>query len=108
MHDQANRGGEGIAGVLVSLSWLPFAEVIREAIGGKKEYAKLDDADAIDNAKLFVCSDASGKMQVEEIGEDFTQGDLIPEDVMILDGGAIVYVWLGKKANANERKDGPE
>ncbi|CBY08383.1 unnamed protein product [Oikopleura dioica] len=79
-----------------------------DAIGGKKEYAKLDDADAIDNAKLFVCSDASGKMQVEEIGEDFTQGDLIPEDVMILDGGAIVYVWLGKKANANERKDGPE
>ena len=49
-----------------------------------------------------------GKMTVEEIGEDFTQDDLISDDCMILDGGDEVYVWIGKGANAEERKHAPE
>ena len=49
-----------------------------------------------------------GKMTVEEIGEDFTQDDLISDDVMILDGGNNIYVWIGKGSNADERKHAPE
>ena len=49
-----------------------------------------------------------GKMIVEEIGEDFTQDDLISDDVMILDGGNLLYVWIGNGANAEERKHAPE
>ena len=32
----------------------------RNAIGGEKEYAKIVDTDAMENAKLFVCSNATG------------------------------------------------
>jgi len=62
----------------------------------------------MENAKLFVCSNATGKMIVEEIGEDFNQDDLISDDVMILDGGNLLYVWIGNGANAEERKHAPE
>ena len=34
---------------------------LRSAIGGKKEYAKIEDETAMVDAKLFVCSNASGK-----------------------------------------------
>ena len=47
-------------------------------------------------------------MTVEEIGEDFTQDDLISDDVMILDGGEHLYVWIGTGANDDERKHAPE
>jgi len=43
---------------------LPDANIIslfRSAIGGKKEYAKIEDEAAMVDAKLFVCSNASGK-----------------------------------------------
>ena len=47
-------------------------------------------------------------MSVEEIGEDFTQSDLVSDDVMILDGGRTIYVWIGSGSNADEKRDGPE
>ena len=34
----------------------------RVAIGGEKEYAKIVDSDAMENAKLFVCSNATGEL----------------------------------------------
>ena len=45
---------------------------------------------------------------MEEVGEDFTQSDLVSDDVMILDGGKIIYVWIGSGSNDDEKKDGPE
>ena len=45
-------------------SLIPGANIIslfRSAIGGKKEYAKIEDEAAMVDAKLFVCSNASGK-----------------------------------------------
>ena len=40
---------------------------------------------------------------VEEI-LDFTQADLVTEDVMLLDVGNAIFVWLGKDSNENEKK----
>ena len=45
----------------------------------------------------------AGYFRVEEVF-DFDQEDLIEDDVMILDTYAEVYVWIGKGANAEEKK----
>uniref|UniRef100_A0A914VTA8 Gelsolin-like domain-containing protein n=1 Tax=Plectus sambesii TaxID=2011161 RepID=A0A914VTA8_9BILA len=52
--------------------------------------------------KLYQCSDESGKLIIEEIS-NYTQEDLDGDDVMILDAGAIVYVWVGISANKGEK-----
>ena len=36
---------------------------------------------------------------------NFSQIDLVPEDVMILDVGETLFVWLGAESNAKERSD---
>ncbi|VDM43969.1 unnamed protein product [Toxocara canis] len=54
-------------------------------------------------AKLFQCSDESGKLCVEEIAR-FSQKDLDGDDVMILDNFDNVYVWIGAGANDNEKR----
>jgi hypothetical protein len=41
---------------------------------------------------------------VEEI-LNFSQADLVPEDVMILDVGETLFVWLGGESNPRERSD---
>lgn len=77
-----------------------------EAIGGKGDYQKafnLPNSPLL-SPRLFQCSDQSGKFRVEEI-ETFTQEDLDEDDIMVLDTGAEVYVWVGKGANEVERKN---
>lgn len=53
-------------------------------------------------ARLFECSDESGKLVVTEI-ENFAQKDLDGDDVMMLDVSSTIYVWIGHKASDNEK-----
>uniref|UniRef100_A0A8B9LLK1 Scinderin n=1 Tax=Astyanax mexicanus TaxID=7994 RepID=A0A8B9LLK1_ASTMX len=59
----------------------------------------------------FVCqvSDASGKMQVSLVSEEnpFSQTHLLSDECFILDHGKskMIYVWKGRNANPNERKE---
>ena len=58
--------------------------------------------------RLFHCRmtmPGSGKMRAVEINS-FEQADLVPDDVMILDSGAEIYVWVGKDADEEEKHAG--
>lgn len=44
---------------------------------------------------------------VEEIW-DFTQMDLVIDDVMLLDVGNAIYIWLGNESNEIEKKSAAE
>jgi len=76
------------------------------ALGGKASYANSKAAieDATRDPRLFQCSNARGYFYVEEIF-DFDQEDLIEEDVMLLDTYYEIYVWIGKGAKPEEKKD---
>ncbi|CAG0902194.1 unnamed protein product [Darwinula stevensoni] len=78
------------------------------ALGGKGEY-KTDvgiPEKPLLGPRLFHCIlPESGKLRVEEV-EDFGQQDLETDDVMVLDTGAEVYVWVGEGASPEERQNG--
>ncbi|XP_055967595.1 villin-1 [Sorex fumeus] len=59
------------------------------------------------NLKLYHVSDAEGKLVVREVAtRPLTQDLLKHEDCYILDqGGLKIFVWKGKKANNQERKE---
>lgn len=76
-----------------------------KAIGGQEEYAhdkRLADSSNTMPARLFQCSNASGVFKGEEI-MNFTQSDLIPEDVMMLDAHDTIFLWIGNGSNKKER-----
>jgi len=76
-------------------------------IGGKETYAtteRLKEEAMSYPPRLFQCSNASGRFAVEEI-PDFDQEDLCEDDVMLLDTYDDVFVWIGKGANAIEKKE---
>uniref|UniRef100_A0A672NJ01 Scinderin n=1 Tax=Sinocyclocheilus grahami TaxID=75366 RepID=A0A672NJ01_SINGR len=60
-------------------------------------------------AKLYMVSDATGKMEVSLVSDEnpFNQSDLLSEECFILDHGKskIIFVWKGRKANPDERKE---
>jgi hypothetical protein len=80
-------------------------EAFWTALGGKQPYAEFrENVDILAREpRLFQCTNAVGYFRVEEIF-DFDQEDLIEEDVMILDTYKEIFVWIGKGANAEEKK----
>jgi villin 1/advillin len=73
------------------------------ALGGRAEYSAISQAESMREPRLFHASTATGKFHIEEI-PDFDQSDLIDEDVMILDAGYQVFVWIGSQATTEERE----
>lgn len=57
--------------------------------------------------KLFRLSDASGKMEFKEVavGSAIKKSMLDSNDVFVLDNGAEVFAWIGKKSSKEEKKN---
>ncbi|XP_057668841.1 protein flightless-1 [Diorhabda carinulata] len=71
-------------------------------LGGKKPYDQ--DATFMEYTRLFRCSNEKGYFIVSEKCSDFCQDDLADDDIMILDNGEQVFLWLGAKCSEVEIK----
>jgi len=76
-----------------------------EALGGRGDYpSTLELNRPIRATKLFHCHvPYPNKLRVEEIPH-FSQQDLFEDDVMVLDSGELVYVWVGDQSTEEERR----
>eukprot|EP00466_Bigelowiella_natans_P006920 jgi/Bigna1/86413/estExt_fgenesh1_pg.C_100194 len=73
------------------------------AIGGKGEYAKSKFlSEDVREPRLFHLSTNTGGLTAQEVF-NFTQEDLINDDVMMLDLFSEVYVWCGSDAQSDEK-----
>ncbi|XP_034243333.1 gelsolin, cytoplasmic isoform X2 [Thrips palmi] len=76
------------------------------ALGGPGEYtyAGHHSQHAHMPARLFHCQiTLRGKFRVNEV-DNYSQEDLAEDDVMVLDSGDEVYVWIGDKSHAKEKE----
>uniref|UniRef100_A0AAZ3PVN5 Gelsolin-like domain-containing protein n=2 Tax=Oncorhynchus tshawytscha TaxID=74940 RepID=A0AAZ3PVN5_ONCTS len=71
-------------------------------IGCQKVYD--EDADYMKYARLFRCSNEKGYFAVSEKCSDFCQDDLADDDIMLLDNGKEVYMWVGTQTSQVEIK----
>ncbi|TMS01608.1 Gelsolin [Larimichthys crocea] len=55
--------------------------------------------------RLFACSNKTGNFLMEEVPGEMMQADLAPDDVMVLDTWDQVFVWIGKEALEEEKKE---
>ncbi|XP_066975023.1 villin-1-like isoform X2 [Macrobrachium rosenbergii] len=75
-------------------------------LGGKESYAssaKLKEDSPSHAPRLFQCSNASGVFKAEEI-INFSQSDLIDDDVMLLDTWDTIFLWIGHNSNKAEQR----
>jgi gelsolin len=78
------------------------------SLGGEGDYNKGYDGQGIPLLvpRLFHCHvSPTGKFRVEEITH-FGQEDLDEDDIMVLDSGDEIYVWVGNKSSSEERQLG--
>lgn len=74
------------------------------ALGGKADYPEMREGEpAPKDPRLFHCSNATGVFEVEEVC-NFTQDDLLEDDVFLLDCYTTVFVWVGTGSNDTEKK----
>uniref|UniRef100_A0A8C0DTX9 Protein flightless-1 homolog n=1 Tax=Balaenoptera musculus TaxID=9771 RepID=A0A8C0DTX9_BALMU len=71
-------------------------------IGARKPYD--DDAEYMKHTRLFRCSNEKGYFAVTEKCSDFCQDDLADDDIMLLDNGQEVYMWVGTQTSQVEIK----
>ncbi|TQD92833.1 hypothetical protein C1H46_021542 [Malus baccata] len=75
------------------------------ALGGKQSYnSNKVSQEIVRDPHLFTFSFNRGKFQVEEI-YNFTQDDLLTEDILILDTHAEVFVWVGQCVDSKEKQN---
>lgn len=73
-----------------------------ECLGGKKKYDT--DGEFLQHTRLFRCTNEKGFFAVSEKTVDFCQDDLDDADIMILDNGSMVFLWMGAQASEVELK----
>ncbi|CAH9127618.1 unnamed protein product [Cuscuta epithymum] len=75
------------------------------ALGGKESYAskKAPPEVTFRDPHMFTYSINRGKFEVREV-YNFSQDDLLTEDVLILDTHAEVFIWIGQLADSNEKQ----
>lgn len=74
------------------------------ALGGKQNYAsKTVVQEIVRDPHLFTFSLNKGKFEVEEV-YNFSQDDLLTEDMLILDTHAEVFVWVGQSVDSKEKQ----
>ncbi|KAM9494572.1 protein flightless-1 homolog [Clarias gariepinus] len=71
-------------------------------IGSQKQYD--EDAEYMKYARLFRCSNEKGYFSISEKCSDFCQDDLADDDIMLLDNGKEVYMWVGTQTSQVEIK----
>jgi villin 1/advillin len=109
-NDDERKAGQNVAKILQAKRSVAVVEEGKESadfwspLGGKCEYASEGYLyEGAREPRLFQCSNASGQFTVEEIF-NYSQDDLDQNDIFILDTYTEVYVWVGDKSNATEKK----
>ncbi|XP_023761140.1 villin-4 [Lactuca sativa] len=75
------------------------SEQFWEILGGKSEYPSQKIArDAESDPHLFTCTFSKGDLKVTEI-YNFSQDDLMTEDIFILDCHSSIFVWIGQQVD---------
>lgn len=109
------RGGRSYVGVVEGENEKAspqLMEVMLYVLGPRRELKSAIPDTVVEPAlkaslKLYHVSDSEGKLVVREVAtRPLTQDLLKHEDCYILDqGGLKIFVWRGKKANSQERKE---
>jgi hypothetical protein len=77
-------------------------------VGGKSEYSQFrPDELSCKPPRLFQCTNMTGVFDVTEV-YNFSQEDLIDDDVMLLDVYTSVMLWVGSGANEIEKRSAVE
>ncbi|GMN52008.1 hypothetical protein TIFTF001_021155 [Ficus carica] len=79
------------------------SEQFWDLLGGKSEYSSQKiGRDAESDPHLFSCTFANGNLKVTEI-YNFTQDDLMTEDIFILDCHSEIFVWVGQQVDSKNK-----
>lgn len=73
-----------------------------DSLGGYQDYET--DSNFLLHNRLFRCSNDKGYFNVSEKCSDFCQDDLSDDDIMILDNGEQVFLWVGTRSSEVEIK----
>ncbi|KAK9055494.1 hypothetical protein SSX86_026577 [Deinandra increscens subsp. villosa] len=78
------------------------------ALGGKQGYtSKKVTQETVRDPHLFAFSFNKGKFEIEEI-YNFSQDDLLTEDILILDTHVEVFLWVGQSVDSKEKQSALE
>jgi len=74
------------------------------ALGGKQSYSSKREAQETSrDPHLYACTYEKGTLEVAEVF-NFSQDDLLTEDIMILDTHSEVFVWVGQHVDAKQKQ----
>nr|KYP57501.1 Villin-4 [Cajanus cajan] len=79
------------------------SEQFWDLLGGKSEYpSQKITRDAENDPHLFSCDFSNGNLKVKEI-YNFSQDDLMTEDIYIMDCHSEIFVWVGQQVDLKSR-----